>query len=72
MAKSTTEAPVAREFPVLTLMVIMILAVWSVSVAGTVVLYRKAMAAEQSMAATPDSPPEPQSGAGPPLQVAAE
>jgi hypothetical protein len=60
MVSSTTEAPLAREFRVLMLMVILVLAVWSVSLVGTVVLFRNAMPTEQSVAAPPDPPEAPE------------
>ena len=56
----------------LTLMVIVILTVWSVSLVGVVVLYRNAITTLQSVTATPDLPHDPESSAQPPLQVAAE
>ena len=56
----------------LTLMVIVILAVWSVSLVGMVVLYRNAITTLQSVTATPDLPHDPEPGAQPPFQAAAE
>ena len=72
MANSTAEAPLARQFRVLMLMLIVVLAVWSVSLVGTLMLFRNAMTTEQSAAATPDHRQDPESGSQPPLQVAAE
>jgi hypothetical protein len=56
----------------LTLMVIVILVVWSVSLVGMIGLYRNAMTTLQSVTATPDLPHDPEPGPRPPLQAAAE